>query len=166
MCPAQEMEIKIVTHRRSAARRPGLRSGDAARGILGPLVVLLTVPVAEPAFAQDAASVMDGVYSLEQASRGELVFSDSCARCHESTEFVGPDFRSAWDGRPVGGLYILIRRSMPDDDPNSLTPQEYTDVVAYLLAANGYPHGSQELPVSPGPLNRIRFVMRPEEGEQ
>jgi len=34
---------------------------------------------------------------------------------------------------------------MPQDRPGSLTPQQYIDVLAYILQLNGIQPGSQEL---------------------
>jgi hypothetical protein len=36
---------------------------------------------------------------------------------------------------------------MPDDAPASLTDQQYTDVVTFILSSNRYPAGKTELPV-------------------
>ncbi len=34
---------------------------------------------------------------------------------------------------------------MPDDAPGSLPPQQYVDVVTYILQLNGFPPGAREL---------------------
>ena len=35
--------------------------------------------------------------------------------------------------------------TMPEDNPGSLQPQEYADILAYFLSINGYPAGQAEL---------------------
>lgn len=46
---------------------------------------------------------------------------------------------------------------MPKNEPGSLTPQEYVDVVAYLLRMNRLPEGSEELSTDVAVLRRIRI---------
>jgi polar amino acid transport system substrate-binding protein len=40
---------------------------------------------------------------------------------------------------------------MPFSNPGSLTPKEYADVTAFLLAANCYPAGSKPFPTTASP---------------
>jgi hypothetical protein len=60
-----------------------------------------------------------------------------------------------WKGRPVFDLYEMISEKMPEDDPGSLSPKESTEVVAYLLKANGSPAGKQALPTDAAELKKI-----------
>jgi alcohol dehydrogenase (cytochrome c) len=46
---------------------------------------------------------------------------------------------------------------MPADAPDSLKPQEYADLVAYLFSVNKYPAGEKELPVDPDALDGIKI---------
>jgi polar amino acid transport system substrate-binding protein len=45
--------------------------------------------------------------------------------------------------------------TMPEDNPGSLKPQQYADVVAYFLELNGYPEGKAEL--DPAAIKTIKF---------
>jgi mono/diheme cytochrome c family protein len=75
-------------------------------------------------------------FAPTQAARGEKVFDQTCASCHQGDQFIGKTFVDNWSDRRVGDLYTLIRSSMPVDNPGGLKDQEYLDVVAYLLKAN------------------------------
>lgn len=44
---------------------------------------------------------------------------------------------------------------MPVGRPRSLGAQGYAEVVAHILAANGFPDGPQELPASTAALDKI-----------
>jgi mono/diheme cytochrome c family protein len=110
----------------------------------------------------DTISVLDGVYTAEQARRGRQVFERECVLCHGPREFSDRGFQLVWGDRPVGSLYTQIRTSMPLDNPGSLTPAEYASVVAYILQLNGYPAGENALSAEPDSLSRIRMVRRPE----
>ena len=86
------------------------------------VLVGLSVPVSKP-LAQapqpatpvwSADSVLDGVFTSAQASRGEQTFSEACARCHDTREFTAGRFRLEWTGRTAGDLYETISTLMPE----------------------------------------------------
>ena len=132
---------------------------------------LLRSAAARPAFQQpptsapgsQARSVWDGVYTLDQAKRGALK-SGLCVQCHgdgfiggPAPELAGTAFATSWNGRTVGDLFDLIRLTMPDDDPGSLSREVYADLVAYILAVNKFPAGSTEISTEIEPLKLIRI---------
>jgi S-disulfanyl-L-cysteine oxidoreductase SoxD len=96
----------------------------------------------------------DGVYSEEQAKRGEAIYIDACSNCHGRTlegadmtpPLTGGAFMANWDGLSVGDLADRIRLSMPLDRPGSLSRQDNVDVVAYILRFDQFPAGKDELP--------------------
>ena len=55
------------------------------------------------------------------------------AVCHSISEFRGGGFRLAWAGFTVGDLFQPISTLMPKDDPGSLSPEESSAIVSYLL---------------------------------
>jgi cytochrome c len=112
-----------------------------------------------------AASVWDGVYTDEQAKRGETIYYRRCAGCH-GADLAGGDmtpgltggvFTSNWNGLSVGDLSERIRITMPLDSPSTLSRQQSADVVAFLLKANRWPAGAAELPRELEPLKEIRI---------
>jgi mono/diheme cytochrome c family protein len=86
------------------------------------------------------------VYTAEQAMRGERVFTTICSTCHGRNEFTGPIFAITWRAEPLGSIFEHISTTMPQDDPGSLTPDQYAAIVAYLLQLNGRSPGDRELP--------------------
>ena len=90
-------------------------------------------------------SVNDGVYSAAQAERGQKVFEATCTTCHDPGRFTGPDFIKQWSGQPLHALFDTMSTTMPEDNPGSLKPQQYADLVAYFLQLNKYPAGQEEL---------------------
>ncbi len=115
--------------------------------------------------SQDGATVWDGVYTTEQADRGAVIYRRECASCHgdglngvdESPALVGTTFLSNWNAQSVGDLVDLTRKSMPKDNENTLTRQQYVDVTAYVLRANRFPAGAAELPSNALRLGQIRI---------
>jgi mono/diheme cytochrome c family protein len=114
-------------------------------------------------------TVWDGVYTDEQAARGRSAYIADCASCHAedlrgsstAPSLVEESFAFQWDNTPVGELLVRIRTLMPSDRPNSLTPQRYRDIVAYVLQANKYPSGDKELDADLDALNQVRITKRP-----
>ena len=103
-------------------------------------------------------STAEGVYTEEQAARGEKVQVEVCSMCHSPKEdWTRDGFLQAWTGKPVKDLFHNIRETMPEDMPGSLSRQQYADVVAYILKLNGMPTGSAELKADDESLSTIIF---------
>ena len=103
-------------------------------------------------------STLSGVYSAEQAKRGESAYGSVCASCHNSLgNHTGPIFRQRWVNSTLGDLFVYMQENMPKGDPGSLSPQEYADLTAYLMKANGMPEGKTALPPDAVALSAIRI---------
>jgi mono/diheme cytochrome c family protein len=119
--------------------------------------------------AQEAStarrSVWDGVYTDEQAKRGEAQYARNCESCHgadlsgnqvnEIPALAWDAFLTQWGDRTVRDLYETVNRSMPKDNPKSLNARAYIDVIAYLLQSNKFPSGSRDLSLNPAALGEI-----------
>jgi S-disulfanyl-L-cysteine oxidoreductase SoxD len=116
--------------------------------------------------AEPMKSQWDGVYSLEQAKRGEHLYSENCAACHGSDlnggemapALIGGEFSANWDGLTLGDLFERIRISMPQNDPSALTRAQKIDVLGFILYKGGYPAGQTELPSQTEVLKTISFL--------
>ena len=106
-------------------------------------------------------TILDRVFSVPQADRGEQRFKTSCSSCHRADEFVEPAFSTRWEGRTLGDLFAYISDAMPADDPGGLKPDEYANVIAFFLGQNGYPVGTDDLPADPAVLKQIGIVSNP-----
>jgi mono/diheme cytochrome c family protein len=121
-------------------------------------------------------SVWNGVYSDQQAQRGQQVYRRSCSKCHLADlsggddsgaagevppPLAGPDFLERWTGRPLSELFLAMRRGMPLDAPGSLKPEAYADVLSYVLKVNGAPAGTADLSSSPEELEKITIGAKP-----
>ena len=110
---------------------------------------------APAAIASGAAAMSPASFTAEQVASGAEIYARRCADCHGSTldngEFGGAPlngsyFKQHWGGGSVAGLVAYARAKMPPDRPGSLTDQNYADLAAFLLEANGYPKGDKPLP--------------------
>ena len=50
---------------------------------------------------------------------------------------------------------------MPEDNPGSLTDEEYVDVIAYMLSVGGMPAGEVDLRPDLGRLARVVIEQQP-----
>lgn len=106
--------------------------------------------------AQEAKTIWDGVYTEAQATRGQKAAQQNCGSCHSpSSEWSSAMFMTAWAGRPIRELHTHLRATMPLDSPGKLSPQQYADIVAYMLKLNKVPAGNSELPADDASLARI-----------
>jgi mono/diheme cytochrome c family protein len=103
--------------------------------------------------AQTSKSVWDGVYTDDQAKRGQPIYVRACASCHSADltggesapPLAGGQFMSNWDGLPASDLFKRMKESMPQNAPGSLSGQENADMLAYMFQVNGFPAGKTEL---------------------
>jgi len=130
-------------------------------------ILAASITYAQPAGTRSTAS---GVFTAEQAKNGERAFQDRCAGCHgtdlHSTDPEAPDltegaFRFGWQGRTIANRFEQIRSTMPYGNAFSLDDQTYIDIVAYILAFNGIPSGSQKLEPDVPALEKIVIVVPP-----
>ena len=113
----------------------------------------------------DSHSVWDGVFTEEQAKRGETVYQKECASCHgdmltggeSAPPLTGGAFQANWNGLTLGDLFDRIRKTMPQTAPGRLTRQQNADVLAFMLSVNKFPAGKTELHRQSEMLKEIRF---------
>ena len=147
------------------SRSPGRRTRPFAAALTLCLLPALAAPLAGagPSPQQDGATptVREGVFSQAQAERGASRFKEACASCHNIAELGGARFRNAWKDQSLGDLFDFLVNAMPQGDPGSLTPDEYTSLIAYILSQSGYPAGSRELPSGKAPLSAYKLLPLP-----
>ena len=136
---------------------------------------LLAFCVAMARGAQTAApgagsTVWSGVYTAEQAKRGEASANRSCAKCHaadltggqDGPSLVGRETLDAWSMLTLGDLFDRIKTTMPADAPQTLSAQETADILAYVLSLNSCPPGEKALPPDAATLRQVRITSRPD----
>jgi mono/diheme cytochrome c family protein len=109
--------------------------------------------------AADPVGTSKGVYTAAQATRGEDTYMNLCVACHPAGTYTTPAFREKWNGQLVADLFALVSETMPKQEPASLTPKEYADIVAYLLKINEAPAGKEDLPADAAALKKIKIEM-------
>ena len=81
--------------------------------------------------AQESKTQWSGVYTSEQAARGEKSYQANCSPCHAADAtggtfggdvgrgpaLIGKDFAADWNNRSLGDLFDWINDNMPLDRP-------------------------------------------------
>jgi|SRR5690242_20538777 mono/diheme cytochrome c family protein len=128
----------------------------------GIAAALLALPLAATS-AQSTVprrSTQAGVYTAEQAARGQDTYATLCTGCHTAATHTGVAFEH-WDGHSLSELFAYISTRMPKNEPGSLAPEQYADVLAYMLKLNQMPTGTNELPTDTTVLAAIRIDTKP-----
>jgi len=109
--------------------------------------------------ACSAAARADGSgwYTAPQVAQGRWEYSQKCGVCHGqqlqgagAPALKGKIFNERWSGKKLSDLYEFIHNAMPLGLGASLPSQEYADIIAFILAQNGLPAGTDKFtPYSP-----------------
>lgn len=130
--------------------------------------LLLWVAALAPALSGQPGTrtVWDGVYTEEQAKRGEALYMTRCVHCHGSTlggavdgaaALTGATFNGNWNGVSLDLMLDRVRTTMPVDNPATLSRQQTADLLAFVFNANKFPPGRTELPRQAEMLALIQF---------
>ena len=133
------------------------------------LTAACAVWVVTAAAGQGEERALDaGVYSAVQGKRGKAHYDAFCAPCHVgdlsgtlaadtgAPPLRGAPFMTSMEQKGVAAVFDYIKATMPADDPASLEDDEYLDILAYLIQANGFPAGARELTAADLPRVRVR----------
>jgi mono/diheme cytochrome c family protein len=128
------------------------------------LVAAQTPPSTRSTQSIPSRTAKEGVYSDQQARRGQAIYKDRCASCHGATlgggnapPLAGDAFIGIWGG-PLSDLVDKIQNTMPQDDPGKLSRQQSADVVAYMLEAGKFPAGRADLGTDQAMLKQIALA--------
>ncbi|RKE37893.1 cbb3-type cytochrome c oxidase subunit III [Paraburkholderia sp. BL23I1N1] len=102
----------------------------------------------------DASAAGDAPgFDRTQVAHGKTLYSSACAKCHgpglqglNAPALRGPAFAPAANAKlTIGGVYGYMANNMPADRPGKMKPQDYADIMAFLLYSNGYSAGATKL---------------------
>ena len=101
------------------------------------------------------SSALNGVFSSAQAARGAQQFRQACATCH-AIEDQAASLRSKWGNGTLRDLFTVVSTTMPQNNPGSLSPDDYASLIAYYLQQSGFQPGASDLAADPAALSRLR----------
>jgi mono/diheme cytochrome c family protein len=159
-------EAPVAPKRGEAARRWTVGAAAVVLAVSALAAVMSGARVSAQA-AQDAkpgaaatpgagSSVSSGVYTEEQAKRGEAVSNKLCTSCHgpeltggeAGPTLVGLEFLGNWNNLSVADFYDRVQSTMPAD-------------ATYVFKLNKFPAGTTELPTDLAALKGIKIEGAP-----
>ena len=170
---AAAIAFTVVAGAAVAPRAQAIAGGPANPGTGAPQA---TTPDAKPADAKkdtmagpSSGGVLAGAYTEEQAKRGEAISNKLCISCHgpdlsggeAGPTLVGAEFLATWSTQSAADFYDRVHATMPADAPGTMTPQQTSDVTAYVFKLNKYPAGQTELPTDVAALKKIIIEGQP-----
>jgi len=116
--------------------------------------------------AQADSSTRDGVYTAEQAQQGKALYEKQCANCHgaallgsgKNVPLVGDAFLNKWTDQTMADLFMKTNTTMPASAPGTMSPEETSQVLAYILSVNKFQPSQKALPTDPDGLGAIHIV--------
>jgi mono/diheme cytochrome c family protein len=153
----------------AAAVMPILQRACACIAATCILFVVSVSQVHADSTQQEASSVFDGVFTVEQSARGEAQYLKTCKKCHKKDlsgdlhedvkPLVGDKFRTEWAKWTVGDMFEFLTTDMPPKakDRRKVSAENYADILAYILEKNGFPAGKAELLPALEPLLEIEM---------
>jgi mono/diheme cytochrome c family protein len=133
-----------------------MRAAWRAATLVFPLVAVLCSSTIARGQSEAVRSTRDGIFSAEQAQRGRSGFLWNCMECHELEEYTAAGaYLEEMEGKRIWEVFEFIWSEMPEDNPSWLEPEEYADILAYILSVYGMPAGEQELPTDKAKLEAI-----------
>ena len=78
-----------------------------------------------------------------------------------SPSLVGVGFTFRWRNLSLHDIFLSVQATMPQNAPRSLGDQVYVDLIAFLLDANAFPTGDEELTADESVLRAILIKGKP-----
>nr|WP_175800838.1 transporter substrate-binding domain-containing protein [Burkholderia anthina] len=122
-------------------------------------------------FIRVAASTGDPAptFDAAQAAHGKAIYGSACAKCHgvdlegnTAPALSGPSFAPLSHSHlTIGGVFGYMATNMPADQPGKLKDDDYADLMAFLLASNGYVAGNGKLTADTARASNAPLVAGP-----
>jgi mono/diheme cytochrome c family protein len=114
--------------------------------------------------ASPMTSAQDGVmFSSAQVEEGQTLYQETCQICHGNrlsngqfgTPLRGSFFRNNWKGKTLGELVQQTMEKMPPDKVGSLTAEQATNVLSFILSRNDLEPGETAMSTDMATLNAV-----------
>ncbi|KVF04097.1 c-type cytochrome [Burkholderia vietnamiensis] len=108
-------------------------------------------------------------FDAAQVEHGKALYGSACAKCHgvdlegnTAPALSGPSFAPlAHSHLTIGGVFGYMATNMPADQPGKMKDDEYADLMAFLLASNGYAASKTKLSADTARASNAPLVAGP-----
>ncbi len=152
----------------AATRQAAATQAPAAPPASAPATPAPATASPTPAVAPAAdAAPFPALYTTAQAEAGKAVYAENCVTCHGAdmhglaapaiagTEFLSSAADNSWS---LEAIRTIVFTMMPLNAGGSLTPKQYAEVTAYILASNCLPAGGTPFPEDDSPaLDQVQL---------
>jgi mono/diheme cytochrome c family protein len=116
-----------------------------------PLAAAGFLALAGAVLAQPApAPLAQAPFTQAEVTAGHAAYVAYCSACHGESLLGGGDapplsgafFSGDWSKYSIAKLYAFVSNAMPQGLEGELKPEEYSDIIAFLLAADGAKPGT------------------------
>lgn len=145
----------------------GVRCEHRSAAAIARRAPVVATMLAALALASGALRAEQTTYTEAQAVTGERLYATHCAGCHGSKlegnagapALTGAAFlkRCQENGYSADDLLFIMRTFMPYNEPGKLSKQEYVEIMAHVLKANGVASGPRALSADSQALQAISF---------
>lgn len=119
------------------------------------VMLVLAAACATLAAAQSGEETLRSVFTLRQATAGKSAYAKHCATCHQADlsgdneipQLAGKAFMAMWGSRSSKDLRDYMSAAMPYGR-QSLSAEDYTSILAFILQSNRAAPGERELTAS------------------
>jgi mono/diheme cytochrome c family protein len=102
-------------------------------------------------------------FTAEQVESGQTIYQETCQICHGNrlsngqfgTPLRGSYFRNNWQGKSLGELVQHTWEKMPPDNVQSMSREQVTQVLAFILSRNDLEAGDTAMSTDMDRLNSI-----------
>ena len=130
---------------------------------VGASLIVLAAAVAGFGVEARAQALSSPTITKKQADSGKALYDQQCTACHgtslDNGEFgpplSGEEFLQKWGNQKVDDVFDLITRTMPQSAPGSLTADQVTNLLAYILQKNAVYVSDTPLPSEPAQLAKM-----------
>lgn len=146
------------------------RFATAAAVVAGALIVsaLASMGTADVHAQAPGAQIFDGVFTAAQAERGKAKFEENCGSCHRADltgaaapALKGDGFLKKWEFQGLNALVGKVFDTMPQGYATNVQENVKVDIVSYILQANGFPAGREELSGDLELLQAVQILAKP-----
>ncbi len=146
----------VIAYLRTLAAEPVPLPGGPGNAV-GPGLPAVSFTAAQADAGRDLYRLQDCVRCHGPALRGIVDVREEGVGQGDGPAIVGPAFASRWFDEPVARLFEALVRRKPMAAPGTPAPEAYANLLAFILAENGFLPREVALPAAADQLEGVGY---------